>query len=51
MNAHVSIPVDTMRNSFPYQHADQAFPSVLVISTLGTIISLAGIWLTALLIA
>jgi len=33
------------------QHSDNRFPVVLVVSMLGTIVSLAGVWLTALPIA
>ena len=35
----------------PQQHNDHRFPLVLVISTLGTIISLASVWVTSLTIA
>lgn len=31
----------------PKQDTDQAFPSVLVTGTLGAIINVAGVWLTA----
>jgi len=31
--------------------ADKSFPYVLMISTLGTIISLGGVWITALTFA
>lgn len=40
-----------MDRSIPQQHADQTFPYVLVISTLGAIVGFAGVWLTALPIA
>lgn len=40
-----------MKRTFPQQHADQTFPSVLVVSTLGAIIGVGGIWFTALLLA
>lgn len=40
-----------MTNHVPQQHSDQAFPYVLIISTLGTILSFVGIGLTALPIA
>lgn len=33
----------------PAQHADQTFPSVLVTGTLGAAISVAGVWVTAVL--
>jgi hypothetical protein len=35
----------------PQQHSDATFPYVLVVSTLGTIISLGGVWLASLPIA
>lgn len=51
----MTAPVNSSRaatNRFvPQQDADQTFPSVLVTGTLGAIISLAGVWLTALLAA
>ena len=37
--------------TIPQQHSDNAFPYVLVISTLGTIISLAGVMIASLPIA
>ena len=37
--------------TIPQQHSDAAFPYVLVISTLGTIISLAGVMIASLPIA
>ena len=40
-----------MNNSVPQQHSDRAFPYVLVLSLLGTIVSLGGVWATALPIA
>ena len=40
-----------MTKHVPQQHSDQAFPYVLVISILGTILSFGGVWLTALPIA
>ena len=35
----------------PHQPIDQLFPFVLVYGTLGAILSLAGVWVTALVIA
>lgn len=32
----------------PQQHSDAAFPYVLVVSTLGAIISLGGVWLASM---
>ena len=49
MNAPVT--TTSQVRSVPRQDADQAFPAVLVNSTLGAIISLAGVWLTAVLAA
>ena len=40
-----------MTHSVPPQHTDRAFPFVLLISTLGTILSFGGVWLLALPIA
>ena len=37
--------------TIPQQHSDAAFPYVLVVSTLGSIISVAGVWLVSLPIA
>ena len=37
--------------TIPQQHSDATFPYVLVVSTLGTIISLAGVWFASLPIA
>ena len=40
-----------MTNFVPQQHSDQTFPYVLVLGLLGTIVSLGGVWATALPIA
>lgn len=37
--------------TIPQQHADRAFPYVLVISTIGTILSLGSVWITSLPVA
>lgn len=39
---------DVIIPAVPGQDADQTFPSVLVTGTLGAIISLGGVWLTAM---
>ena len=40
-----------MANSAPQHHSDNAFPYVLIISTVGTILSLGTVLVTALPIA
>jgi hypothetical protein len=37
--------------AIPQQHSDNRFPYVLIISTLGTIISLGGVWIASFPIA